>query len=1133
MSASLEATSAPQTLVPHPDRFIRRHVGPGPDEIAAMLNALGYEDLDALIDDTIPDAIRFAGQLETPEGYTEAACLKRLAEIAARNHITSCYVGIGYADCVTPPAIRRNILENPGWYTQYTPYQAEISQGRLEMLLTFQTLVSDLTGLPVAGASLLDEGTAVAEAISLCVGVNRKIKAARVLVHDALHPQSLAVVRTRAEAIGIELVIGDPFTHNLNEGFKAVIVQTPDTRGALHDIRPLVARAHDAKSLVIVATDLLALMRTSAPGHDGADVVVGSAQRFGVPLGFGGPHAAFLSTKEAYKRNLPGRIVGLSKAADGKPALRLALQTREQHIRREKATSNICTAQVLLAIMAAAYAIYHGPEGLRAIADRVHDLTGRLAAGLRALGYELGAASYFDTLSVHVDAAQRAKVLEAAASRDLLLRTDMPACLGVSLDETTEPSDVAHLLACFAAATGADVPTVADLSADPNASGRLRTDSPLTHPVFHDYRSETELLRYLTRLQSRDLSLTTSMIPLGSCTMKLNAAAEMLSITLPGLSGLHPFAPSEHTEGYRELFEELEAWLCAITGFDAMSLQPNAGSQGEYAGMLVIRAYHADRGEAHRRVCLIPASAHGTNPASAIMAGMRVVVVKNLKDGRIDLEDLQAKAEQHSDELAAIMVTYPSTYGVFEDTITSVCRIVHEHGGQVYLDGANLNAQMGLARPGDYGADVCHLNLHKTFCIPHGGGGPGMGPIGVAKHLAPYLPGHPLVQVGGEKAIGPVSAAPWGSASILPISYAYILMSGPGGLRTASEIAILNANYMATRLEAHYPVLFRNERGRCAHEFIMDLRHVEETSGIKVEDVAKRLMDYGFHAPTISWPVAGTMMVEPTESESQAECDRLVDALIAIRAEIQKIEDGTWPRDDNPLVNAPHTAHEVTASAWTHPYTRHEAALPGAVDCRTQVLARGEASRQRLWGSQPCVRLPACRGLRGLAHALNQRPQAGCDHRVRGAALRGGYGQRVGTHGTRRQHGHTRAPSQPAHQAEARRVVPRGRDLPRAEPRAASLSTALHRQGCTPLHGPGELRAVQPPARRHRVGTAVPAGGHRGTLRTALRRRTLRHRTPPHRDAHHYGHDARDQGCLSHRTHQAGHPGNGTHHQGA
>ena len=894
-----------------------------------MLSTLGVASLDALCDAAVPERIQLGRALALEAPRSEADVLRHMRALANRNDVRRSYIGMGYHDCITPPVILRNILENPGWYTQYTPYQAEIAQGRLEVLLNFQTMVCDLTGLEVANSSLLDEGTAVAEAMSMAIAVNRKVKDARFFVSDQLHPQSLAVLRTRADAIGVEIVVGDHETFAFDTPVCGVILQYPNTRGDVLDYRSFAARAAEANALVIVAADLLSLCLLTPPGAWGADMVVGSAQRFGVPLGYGGPHAGFLACREAHKRQIPGRIVGITKTADGTSAYRLALQTREQHIRREKATSNICTAQVLLAIIAATYATYHGPQGLRKIATRVRAMTCLLREGLRRLGLDTGVHPCFDTLTVALDGGRRQAVLAAADAASINLRTDIAGHLGVSLDETVGVPDVESLLDVFAAGGLKDF-EASQLLADVDpafAAPHARTSPYLTHPVFSAYHSETELLRYLTRLQSKDLSLTTSMIPLGSCTMKLNATAEMIPVTLPGFGRLHPFAPPAQASGYAEMFERLEAWLAEITGFAAVSLQPNAGSQGEFAGMLVIRAYHQSRNEGHRTICLIPDSAHGTNPASAVMAGMKVVAVKTTADGRIDLDDLRAKAEKHAEHLAAIMVTYPSTFGVFEDTIVDVCEIVHAQGGQVYLDGANLNAQMGLCRPGDYGADVCHLNLHKTFCIPHGGGGPGVGPIGAAKHLAPFLPGHPVVKTGGDQAIGPVSAAPWGSSSILPISYVYIAMLGAPGVKACSQVAILNANYMAKRLESYYPILYRDANGLCAHEFIVDVREFKKSAGVEVEDVAKRLMDYGFHAPTISWPVAGTMMIEPTESESKAECDRLCDALIAIHAEVKKIADGTWPRDDNPLKNAPHIAQEI-AGDWQHPYTREEAVYP-------------------------------------------------------------------------------------------------------------------------------------------------------------------------------------------------------------
>ncbi len=916
----------------HPDRFIDRHLGPRDEHVAAMLATLGFDSLEAMSDAAVPDDIRLGRPLAIPAALTESQLLARMWELASKNQVWRSYIGLGYHDCVTPPVIQRNILENPGWYTQYTPYQAEIAQGRLEALLNFQTMIADLTGMEIANASLLDEGTAVAEAMHMCISVNRNVKDARFFVSQDLHPQSLAVLATRAEAMDIELVVGDHKTFDFSTPVCGVIVQYPATDGTVHDYAAFAAKAHAANAMVAVSADPLSLTMLTPPGEWGADIVVGSAQRFGVPLGYGGPHAAYLATSEAYQRRMPGRIVGLTRTTDGGTALRLALQTREQHIRREKATSNICTAQVLLAIMAGAYAVYHGPDGLRAIAERVQRLTAILRAGLSRLGLDTGTHPVFDTLKVDAGAQRGPQIRAAASGKQLNFRVydEAAGIVGVTLDERTGEQDVDDLLEVFAAGEFLDF-SAADLASEVQggfAAPLARTSEYLTHPVFHSYRSETEMLRYLTRLQSKDLSLTTSMIPLGSCTMKLNATAEMLPVTLPGFGRMHPFAPLEQTLGYAELFRDLEAWLAEITGFSAISLQPNAGAQGEYAGMLVIRAWHKAEGQPHRNICLIPQSAHGTNPASAVMAGMKVVVVATDKHGNIDVEDLEAKAEKHSENLAAIMVTYPSTHGVFEWHIRRVCELVHKHGGQVYLDGANLNAQMGLCRPGDYGADVCHLNLHKTFCIPHGGGGPGMGPIGVGEHLAPFLPNHPLVAVSGEDGIGPVSAAPWGSASILPISYAYIAMCGGDGLKRSSQLAILNANYMAKRLDGYFPVLYRAENGMCAHEFILDTRHLKKYAGVSIEDVAKRLMDYGFHAPTISFPVIDTMMIEPTESESLAELDRLCEALIAIHGEIEKVADGTWPKDDNPLKNAPHTAAEIATDDWDHAYSRETAVYP-------------------------------------------------------------------------------------------------------------------------------------------------------------------------------------------------------------
>jgi glycine dehydrogenase len=909
------------------DTFVRRHVGPSPADVEAMLEAVGAESLDDLVAEAVPDDIRLGRELDLGPERGEHELLEELAGVASLNQLTKSYIGMGYHGCIVPPVIQRNVLENPSWYTQYTPYQAEISQGRLEALLNFQTMVSDLCALPLAGASLLDEGTAGAEAMALCWAAARR-KKDRFLVSDRCHPQSIAVIRTRAEAVGIEVVVGDVAALEL-DGACGVLVQYPDTYGRVDDLEGLAARVHEAGALLVAATDLLALTLLRAPGELGVDVAIGNTQRFGVPMGYGGPHAAFLATREEFKRLTPGRIIGVSRDAHGARALRMALQTREQHIRRDKATSNICTAQVLLGIMAGMYGVYHGPDGLRAIARRVRGLTSTLALGLREVGYDLAEGTFFDTLRVHAGAEGAPARVAAAAAAGIDLRAIDDETFGVSFDETTTPGDVRRLLQVLGASEEqADVDSLAARVDTSVPALHARTSDFLTHDVFQAYRSEHEMLRYIHRLAARDLSLTTSMIPLGSCTMKLNGTSEMLPVTWPEFGALHPFAPQERAAGYRRLFSDLERWLAEITGFAAVSLQPNAGSQGEFAGMLVIRAYHRSRGEASRDVCLIPTSAHGTNPASAVMAGMRVVPVACDGRGNVDVDDLRAKAEKHAERLAAMMITYPSTHGVFESRIREICEVVHEHGGQVYLDGANMNAQVGLCRPGDYGADVCHLNLHKTFCIPHGGGGPGMGPIGVAGHLAAYLPGHPLVAMGGEQALGPIASAPWGSPSILPISWVYIALMGARGLRRATEVAILNANYMAARLGAAFPVLYTGEGSRVAHEFIIDLRPFERTAGVVGEDVAKRLIDYGFHAPTMSFPVAGTLMIEPTESESKVELDRLCEALLAIREEIQAIEEGRMDRDDNPLINAPHTAAHVTADEWSHPYSREQAAFP-------------------------------------------------------------------------------------------------------------------------------------------------------------------------------------------------------------
>ena len=915
--------------------FQRRHIGPGAEEIRQMLAALGKSSLDQLIGQAVPAGIRAQSALPLGEALTEAEALAAMRRLAQDNQVYRSYIGMGYYGTLTPPVIQRNILENPGWYTQYTPYQAEISQGRLEALLNFQTMVADLTGLPIANASLLDEATAAAEAMTLCQAARPKGARSVFFVAADCHPQTVAVIRTRAEPLAIEVVVGDPSSLDFSSGPQpfGILLQYPTTFGRIEDYEDLITKARKAGCLVTVATDLLALTLLKSPGELGADIAIGSAQRFGVPMGFGGPHAAFFATREEHKRRLPGRIIGLSKDAQGQAALRMALQTREQHIRRDKATSNICTSQVLLAIMASMYAVYHGPDGLKTIASRVHGLTQVLIKGLGRLGLKPTATAVFDTVTVKLGTKALATCLAALAEKAINVRKIDQETLGLSLDETTTLGDVDSLLDAFAAGAARTFKS-ADLVAGIDATFGLipqslrRTSAVLTHPVFHAHRSETAMLRYIRKLESRDLSLTRSMIPLGSCTMKLNATSELLPITWPQFGQLHPFVPKEQAKGYFQLFDQLERALKACTGFDGISLQPNSGAQGEYAGLLVIRKYHQDRGQGDRNICLIPKSAHGTNPASAVLAGMQVVVVDCDARGNIDVEDLSRRATEHRANLACLMVTYPSTHGVFEETITKICEIVHQHGGQVYMDGANMNAQVGLCRPGDFGPDVCHLNLHKTFCIPHGGGGPGMGPIGVKSHLVPYLPGHPVVTTGGSKATGPVSAAPWGSASILPISMMYIWMMGGKGLTKATEVAILNANYLAKRLDPHYPVLYRGQNDLVAHECIIDLRPLKTKTGIEVEDVAKRLMDYGFHAPTVSFPVPGTMMIEPTESESLAELDRFCEAMIAIREEIREIEAGRMDKVDNPLKRAPHTARDLMAVEWQRPYTRQVAVFP-------------------------------------------------------------------------------------------------------------------------------------------------------------------------------------------------------------
>ncbi|HEX8433880.1 aminomethyl-transferring glycine dehydrogenase [Archangium sp.] len=913
------------------ESFADRHIGPDEKELHGMLKTVGVGSLDELIDQTVPAAIRSKEPLKMAATWSEHDALVALESIAAKNQVLRSFIGMGYYDTQTPNVILRNILQNPGWYTQYTPYQAEIAQGRLEALLNYQTMVMDLTGMEVANASLLDEGTAAAEAMALALHIKGEESGGAFFVSEVCHPQTIDVVRTRAQPLGIEVVVGDHRTVDLSaKKFFGALVQYPATDGVVHDYRAFGEKVHAAGGLFIVATDLLALTLLTPPGEFGADVAVGSAQRFGVPMGYGGPHAAFFATKNAYTRVMPGRIIGVSEDAQGRRALRMALQTREQHIRREKATSNICTAQVLLAIMASMYAVYHGPRGLKAIAERVHGLTVLLARGLTKLGYGANYENVFDTLRVEAAPPHIRTILAAAEGKGMNFRRIDERAIGLSLDEATRPSDVEAILAVFAGAKPLGF-TLDELGRDVQSTlpQGLRRASPfLTHQVFNSYHSETEMLRYIRRLESRDLSLTHSMIPLGSCTMKLNATAEMIPVTWPQFGKLHPFAPSSQAQGYKVLFDQLEQMLASITGFAGVSLQPNAGSQGEYAGLLVIRAYQQHRGQGHRDVCLIPSSAHGTNPATAVMAGYQVVVVKCDESGNIDVADLRAKAEQHKDKLAALMVTYPSTHGVFEEDIKEICAVVHQHGGQVYMDGANLNAQVGLTSPALIGADVCHINLHKTFCIPHGGGGPGMGPICVASHLTRFLPRHSVISTGGNEGIGAVSAAPWGSASILVISWMYIAMMGAQGLTQATKLAILNANYIAERLQPHYPVLYRGKRGRVAHECIVDLRHLKKTAGIEVEDVAKRLMDYGFHAPTVSFPVSGTLMIEPTESESKAEIDRLCDALISIRGEIREIEEGKAPKDNNVLKNAPHTARVFTAPEWNRPYSREQAAFP-------------------------------------------------------------------------------------------------------------------------------------------------------------------------------------------------------------
>jgi glycine dehydrogenase len=909
-----------------PIPFSRRHIGPGPESRREMLEDLGCSSLDEFIAGVVPRAIRSAQPLAIGEGRTEEEVLAELARMASSNRTYRSFIGTGYHDTITPAVILRNVMENPGWYTAYTPYQAELAQGRLEALLNYQTMVTDLTGMDIANASLLDESTAAAEAMTMFHAVKGHPARGVFFVSDECHPQNIEVVRTRARGLGIRVVVGRADAFEFSEDVFGALVQYPATDGAIHDERPFCDRAHAVGALVACAADLMSLLILVPPGEFGADAAVGSTQRFGVPLGYGGPHAGYFATRDAHRRHMPGRIIGVSVDAQGNRALRMALQTREQHIRREKATSNVCTSQVLLAVMAGMYAVYHGPSALRAMAERMHALAGMLSRGARALGHGVVHDDFFDTVRIKPKEGSLPSILRSASASAMNFRPFSDGTLGIALDELSDSGEILRILTVLAA--GAPVPD-AQKSRGGAYAGPLRRTSPyLTHPVFNRYQSETGMLRYLRALESKDLALNVSMIPLGSCTMKLNATTEMIPVTWPGFGKLHPFAPPEQAAGYHAMFAQLGLWLGEITGFASVSLQPNAGAQGEYTGLLVIRAWHESRGDAGRTVCLIPSSAHGTNPASAVMAGMQVVVVRCDEAGNIDVADLERKATENAGTLAALMVTYPSTHGVFEESIREICRIVHAHGGQVYMDGANMNAQVGLCRPADLGADVCHLNLHKTFCIPHGGGGPGMGPIAAAMHLAPFLPGHPGARVGGPQGIGPVSAAPWGSASILPISWAYIALMGGRGLKEATEIAILNANYMAKKLEAHYQILYKGAGNRVAHEFIVDLRPFKESAGVEAEDVAKRLMDYGFHAPTVSFPVAGTLMIEPTESESKEELDRFCEALIAIREEIREIEEGKADRTVNVLRNAPHTASVVAGDSWAMPYGREKAAFP-------------------------------------------------------------------------------------------------------------------------------------------------------------------------------------------------------------
>lgn len=910
-----------------PAQFVNRHIGPNEDDVQAMLKEIGCRSLDELIEKTVPQNIRARKPLSLAAPLSEFDALKKMKSMAAKNKILKSYIGMGYHPCIVPSPIQRNVLENPGWYTQYTPYQAEISQGRLEALLNFQTMIMGLTGLDIANASLLDEATAAAEAMNLCYNSRASDSANTFYVADDCHPQVIALIKTRATPLNIDVVVGSFQNIDFDKGVFGILLQYPGTDGAVHDFTDVIAKAKAHKSMVVMAADLLSLAILKSPGEWGADIAVGTTQRFGVPMGLGGPHAAYFATKDAHKRKLPGRVIGVSKDASGRPAIRMALQTREQHIRRDKATSNICTSQVLLAIMASMYGVYHGPKGVFNIATRVNQVACYLAAGLKHLGFDTGHKPLFDTVNVLVDNTQQKKIMDAAVSRGVNLRAMGTKNITIAVNETTTLEDVHELFEIFS--PGGQVSDLTKSAAHNSIPDSLKRKTKfMSEKVFSSHHSETQLMRYIKSLENKDLSLTRAMIPLGSCTMKLNAASELYPISWPEFGNIHPFAPNDQWTGYKEMMDDLENSLAECTGFDAVSLQPNSGAQGEYAGLLAIRQYHIERNQAHRNVCLIPKSAHGTNPASAAMVGMKVVVVECDTQGNVDVTDLRNKTKEHANDLSALMVTYPSTHGVFEETISEICEIIHAAGGQVYMDGANMNAQVGLCKPGEFGPDVCHLNLHKTFCIPHGGGGPGVGPIAVKKHLAPFLPNHPVVKMGGNQAIGPVSASPYGSACILPIPTMYIWMMGAAGLKRATEIAILNANYMAKRLDAYFPVLYKGKNSFVAHECIVDVRPIKAKTGIEATDISKRLMDYGFHAPTESFPVAGTLMIEPTESEGKEEIDKFCDAMISIRKEIAEIENGSAHTENNILKHAPHTSEVLIADVWDRPYKREQAAFP-------------------------------------------------------------------------------------------------------------------------------------------------------------------------------------------------------------